>query len=97
MTAKAPLVVVGDALLDVDVDGSATRLCPDAPVPVLDTHDERARPGGAGPGRAYPLPGRAAARLTPNEALKLSSTPGRPSAPATAVVRTRSAPRWLAA
>lgn len=48
MTAKAPLVVVGDALLDVDVDGSATRLCPDAPVPVLDTHDERARPGGAG-------------------------------------------------
>jgi D-beta-D-heptose 7-phosphate kinase / D-beta-D-heptose 1-phosphate adenosyltransferase len=42
-----PLVVIGDALLDVDVDGSATRLCPDAPVPVLDADAERPRPGGA--------------------------------------------------
>jgi D-beta-D-heptose 7-phosphate kinase/D-beta-D-heptose 1-phosphate adenosyltransferase len=43
-----PLVVVGDALLDVDVVGHADRLCPDAPVPVLDVADERPRPGGAG-------------------------------------------------
>ncbi|NUO91756.1 MAG: D-beta-D-heptose 1-phosphate adenosyltransferase, partial [Dermatophilaceae bacterium] len=43
-----PVVVVGDALLDVDVDGHAGRLCPDAPVPVLDDLVERARPGGAG-------------------------------------------------
>ncbi|GAA2016803.1 D-glycero-beta-D-manno-heptose 1-phosphate adenylyltransferase [Terrabacter terrae] len=45
---KGPLVVVGDALLDVDVEGHAGRLCPDAPVPVLDELVERARPGGAG-------------------------------------------------
>jgi rfaE bifunctional protein nucleotidyltransferase chain/domain/rfaE bifunctional protein kinase chain/domain len=44
---SAPLVVVGDALLDVDVDGEVTRLCPDAPVPVLDAGTERERPGGA--------------------------------------------------
>jgi len=44
---SAPLVVVGDALLDVDVDGEVTRLCPDAPVPVLDAATERERPGGA--------------------------------------------------
>jgi rfaE bifunctional protein nucleotidyltransferase chain/domain/rfaE bifunctional protein kinase chain/domain len=42
------LVVVGDSLLDVDVVGSAERLCPDAPAPVLDVEEERARPGGAG-------------------------------------------------
>jgi rfaE bifunctional protein nucleotidyltransferase chain/domain/rfaE bifunctional protein kinase chain/domain len=42
-----PLVVVGDCLLDVDVEGQATRLCPDAPVPVLSDPKERARPGGA--------------------------------------------------
>ncbi|MDL5160550.1 D-glycero-beta-D-manno-heptose 1-phosphate adenylyltransferase [Actinomycetospora termitidis] len=44
---SAPLLVIGDALLDVDVDGSASRLCPDAPAPVLDATDERPRPGGA--------------------------------------------------
>jgi rfaE bifunctional protein nucleotidyltransferase chain/domain/rfaE bifunctional protein kinase chain/domain len=44
---SAPLVIVGDALLDVDVDGEVTRLCPDAPVPVLDAGTERERPGGA--------------------------------------------------
>lgn len=42
-----PLVVVGDALLDVDVEGTATRLSPDAPVPVVDVQRERRRPGGA--------------------------------------------------
>ncbi|MCC9305908.1 PfkB family carbohydrate kinase [Kitasatospora sp. RB6PN24] len=42
-----PLVVVGDALLDRDVDGDATRLAPDAPVPVVDVTAEHSRPGGA--------------------------------------------------
>ncbi len=43
----ATLVVAGDALLDRDVDGNVERLCPDAPVPVLDERTRRARPGGA--------------------------------------------------
>jgi rfaE bifunctional protein nucleotidyltransferase chain/domain len=43
-----PLVVVGDVLLDIDIVGAASRLCPDAPVPVIDQADERPRPGGAG-------------------------------------------------
>jgi D-beta-D-heptose 7-phosphate kinase/D-beta-D-heptose 1-phosphate adenosyltransferase len=42
------LVVVGDALLDRDLDGRAERLAPDAPVPVIDAIVERPRPGGAG-------------------------------------------------
>ena len=44
----APLLLVGDALLDVDLDGRVERLCPDAPVPVVDQTARRARPGGAG-------------------------------------------------
>jgi D-beta-D-heptose 7-phosphate kinase / D-beta-D-heptose 1-phosphate adenosyltransferase len=43
-----PVVVVGDVLLDVDIDGTVERLCPDAPAPVLDVVAESARPGGAG-------------------------------------------------
>jgi D-beta-D-heptose 7-phosphate kinase/D-beta-D-heptose 1-phosphate adenosyltransferase len=42
------LVVVGDALLDRDLDGHAERLAPDAPVPVVHDIVERPRPGGAG-------------------------------------------------
>jgi D-beta-D-heptose 7-phosphate kinase/D-beta-D-heptose 1-phosphate adenosyltransferase len=42
-----PLVVIGDALLDVDLVGHAGRLCPDAPVPVLDDLVAHPRPGGA--------------------------------------------------
>ena len=45
---SGPLVVLGDLLLDVDVHGTAGRLAPDAPVPVLDVADEVRRPGGAG-------------------------------------------------
>lgn len=41
------LVVVGEALLDVDLEGTATRLSPESPVPVLDSLSERDRPGGA--------------------------------------------------
>ncbi len=44
----APLVVVGDALLDRDLEGTVDRLAPDAPVPVVDAAVSRARPGGAG-------------------------------------------------
>jgi rfaE bifunctional protein nucleotidyltransferase chain/domain/rfaE bifunctional protein kinase chain/domain len=42
------LVVVGDALLDRDVDGTVTRIAPDAPAPVLDEASTAERPGGAG-------------------------------------------------
>jgi rfaE bifunctional protein nucleotidyltransferase chain/domain/rfaE bifunctional protein kinase chain/domain len=42
-----PLVVVGDALLDVDLVGTASRLTPDAPVPVVEDVETRERPGGA--------------------------------------------------
>ncbi len=48
MTDRQPIVVVGDVLLDQDVEGDATRLAPDAPVPVVDVSAERCRPGGAG-------------------------------------------------
>ena len=44
----APLVVVGDLLLDRDLDGTARRLSPDAPVPVVDRPTEQVRAGGAG-------------------------------------------------
>lgn len=44
----SPLVVVGDTLLDRDLDGSVNRLCPHASVPVVDVHSLRWRPGGAG-------------------------------------------------
>ena len=47
MTQAGPLVVIGDALLDRDLDGTASRLCPDAPAPVLDDLTESRRPGGA--------------------------------------------------
>jgi D-beta-D-heptose 7-phosphate kinase / D-beta-D-heptose 1-phosphate adenosyltransferase len=41
------LAVVGDALLDRDLEGTVRRLSPDAPVPIVDEPEERARPGGA--------------------------------------------------
>lgn len=42
------IVVVGDALLDREIEGEVERLCPDAPVPVLQETVRRSRPGGAG-------------------------------------------------
>lgn len=48
MAMSGPLVVVGDAFLDVDVDGFSRRLAPDTPVPVVDTERVGLRPGGAG-------------------------------------------------
>lgn len=46
-SSSGRFVVVGDALLDRDLDGRVDRLCPDAPVPVVDDITERTRPGGA--------------------------------------------------
>jgi D-beta-D-heptose 7-phosphate kinase/D-beta-D-heptose 1-phosphate adenosyltransferase len=43
-----PIVIVGDSMLDVDIEGNATRLSPEAPVPVVDTKRMWRRPGGAG-------------------------------------------------
>ncbi|WP_159928980.1 MULTISPECIES: D-glycero-beta-D-manno-heptose 1-phosphate adenylyltransferase [Nocardia] len=43
-----PLVVVGDVILDVDIEGVADRLSPEAPVPVVDVARQWIRPGGAG-------------------------------------------------
>ncbi|RIV30221.1 PfkB family carbohydrate kinase [Micromonospora radicis] len=45
---RGPVVVVGDTLLDRDVEGMVNRLCPDSPVPVLDEMAHVDRPGGAG-------------------------------------------------
>ena len=42
------ITVVGDLLMDVDLDGAVERLSPDAPVPVVDVAEVVRRPGGAG-------------------------------------------------
>jgi D-beta-D-heptose 7-phosphate kinase / D-beta-D-heptose 1-phosphate adenosyltransferase len=46
--ARASVLVVGDVMLDRYVFGAATRLSPEAPVPVLAVDRELALPGGAG-------------------------------------------------
>jgi D-beta-D-heptose 7-phosphate kinase/D-beta-D-heptose 1-phosphate adenosyltransferase len=43
-----PVVVIGDTLLDRDIEGDVERVCPDAPAPVVDARATRTRPGGAG-------------------------------------------------
>ncbi|GAA4055548.1 bifunctional heptose 7-phosphate kinase/heptose 1-phosphate adenyltransferase [Agromyces indicus] len=45
---SARIVVVGDTLLDVDLNGTAQRLSPDGPVPVVDVSGRLERAGGAG-------------------------------------------------
>jgi rfaE bifunctional protein kinase chain/domain len=45
---SGPVVVVGDVLLDREIEGTADRLCPEAPVPVLSERSVLDRPGGAG-------------------------------------------------
>ena len=47
-SVRGPVVVLGDTLLDRDVEGVVNRLCPDSPVPVLDETAATDRPGGAG-------------------------------------------------
>lgn len=61
------VVVVGDALLDRDLEGRVERLAPDAPVPVVEAPEERG-PGGAALAGALAaatvsLPGRSTTRL----------------------------------
>lgn len=41
------ILVIGDLLLDVYLRGTSTRLCPEAPVPVVDIHEKTILPGGA--------------------------------------------------
>jgi D-beta-D-heptose 7-phosphate kinase/D-beta-D-heptose 1-phosphate adenosyltransferase len=41
------ILVIGDLLLDVYLKGSSTRLCPEAPVPVVDVQERTVLPGGA--------------------------------------------------
>jgi rfaE bifunctional protein nucleotidyltransferase chain/domain/rfaE bifunctional protein kinase chain/domain len=48
VSADRSIVVVGDAVLDRDLVGRTERICPDAPVPVLDVEAETSGPGGAG-------------------------------------------------
>ncbi|MFI8166313.1 D-glycero-beta-D-manno-heptose 1-phosphate adenylyltransferase [Streptomyces sp. NPDC085931] len=48
MTGPRPIAVVGDVLLDEDIEGVSTRLAPDAPAPVVDVTADRSHPGGAG-------------------------------------------------
>jgi rfaE bifunctional protein nucleotidyltransferase chain/domain/rfaE bifunctional protein kinase chain/domain len=45
---SGPLVIVGDALIDRDLDGRVERVAPDAPAPVVDQPVTTTRPGGAG-------------------------------------------------
>ena len=45
--AAAPIVVIGDVMLDIDLVGKSVRQSPEAPVPVLHDLAERRRPGGA--------------------------------------------------
>lgn len=47
MNQRTRITVVGDALLDRDLDGAVERVAPDAPVPVVDNIETRIRPGGA--------------------------------------------------
>lgn len=47
MSTRPRIVVLGDALLDIDLEGTIERLCPDAPVPVVEAPQELPRPGGA--------------------------------------------------
>ena len=64
-----PLAVVGDALLDVDVQARADRLVPDAAAPVLEEQSRRVRPGGAA------LAALLAARLSSRPVLLIAGVP----------------------
>jgi D-beta-D-heptose 7-phosphate kinase / D-beta-D-heptose 1-phosphate adenosyltransferase len=41
------LLVIGDGMLDRDVEGAVERICPEAPVPILDETGRSTAPGGA--------------------------------------------------
>src|SRR3954464_3468844 len=42
------VLVVGDILLDTDIEGEVRRFCPDTPAPVVDVTQMHERAGGAG-------------------------------------------------
>ncbi len=44
----APILVVGDLMVDRFIRGAVHRLSPEAPVPVVDVQEEHSMPGGAG-------------------------------------------------
>jgi len=44
---KKTILVLGDAILDSYLEGSSTRLCREAPVPIVDINQESRYPGGA--------------------------------------------------
>jgi D-beta-D-heptose 7-phosphate kinase/D-beta-D-heptose 1-phosphate adenosyltransferase len=48
LSTPRSVVVVGDVVLDRDLVGHSERLCPDAPVPVVDVEEEVCGPGAAG-------------------------------------------------
>lgn len=48
MSRTPSIVVVGDLVVDRDLTGTVERVCPDAPVPVLDVDSEVNGPGAAG-------------------------------------------------
>src|SRR5260370_35724700 len=45
--ASQRIVVIGDAMLDIYLDGNADRISPEAPVPVVTVHTRRHALGGA--------------------------------------------------
>jgi D-beta-D-heptose 7-phosphate kinase/D-beta-D-heptose 1-phosphate adenosyltransferase len=45
--ARGRVVIIGDVILDVYVDGEVARISPEAPVPILHVRSERYVPGGA--------------------------------------------------
>ena len=45
--ATTRILIVGDVMLDDYLWGSVRRICPEAPVPVVETHERSCRPGGA--------------------------------------------------
>ena len=47
---EARILVVGDVMLDRYWHGSASRISPEAPVPVVRVANQEDRPGGAGTG-----------------------------------------------
>jgi D-beta-D-heptose 7-phosphate kinase/D-beta-D-heptose 1-phosphate adenosyltransferase len=57
------LTVIGDALLDRDIEGTVNRLAPDAPVPVVEHDHTTVRPGGAGLAATLAAAGRHDVRL----------------------------------
>jgi rfaE bifunctional protein nucleotidyltransferase chain/domain/rfaE bifunctional protein kinase chain/domain len=61
VTVARAVTVVGDALLDRDLDGAVERVAPDAPVPVVDHVEASVRAGGAA--LAATLARRAGARV----------------------------------